>query len=90
MSMAMKCDRCGVFFDPFHMPSETCFVRFRNPVLKKSGDLRDNLFGGTLMFSTKEPDALIDLCPECSEDFETFLCVKDIPDIVKKEEESLS
>lgn len=88
MSLALKCDRCGAFFDPLHLPNETCFVRFRNPVLKTSDQYRKCLIG-KLMFS-RDPDDMVDLCPECSKDFEMFLCVKDIPGIARKEEESLS
>lgn len=71
MANARKCDRCGKFYDPFHMEGMTC--RFKNPMFQNSNDIAEGLIG-KLMMNTS-PDAYVDLCPGCAELFETFMCM---------------
>ena len=68
MAIAKKCDRCGKCFDPFHMEGMMC--RFRNPIFQNSNDIREGVIGKSML---NEPDAFIDLCPECAEMFDNFM-----------------
>lgn len=76
MANARKCDRCGRFFDPFEFEGSCC--KFRNPVFQTAKDIREGRIG-TLM-NSKSPDIFIDLCPDCAERFDRFMCGVDPED----------
>lgn len=69
MANARKCDRCGKCFDPLHN-MEGMMCRFRNPVFQNSNDIREGVVGKSML---NEPDAFVDLCPECAEMFDAFM-----------------
>lgn len=85
MANARKCDRCGKCFDPLHMAGMMC--RFRNPVFQNSNDIREGVVGKMML---NDPDGFVDLCPECAEMFDAFMCGCDLPKKAedKKDEES--
>lgn len=70
MGKAIKCDRCGVCFDPENTKGEFC--RFRNPVFQDWADYRMNK-RTYLMFSDENPDEIVDLCPDCGQMFRVFM-----------------
>lgn len=71
MAYARKCDRCGTLYDPLSFKNEM-MVQFRNPVFVKADDIRECRIRGRLL-ENEPADALVDLCPKCSEDFELFM-----------------
>lgn len=73
MANAKKCDRCEKCFDPLHMSGMMC--RFKNPFFQNSNDIREGVIG---KFMLSDPDAYVDLCPECAEMFEAFMCFSDL------------
>ena len=75
MANARKCNRCERCFDPLKV--EGMMGRFVNPIFQTSEDIRNNKVGARLIDA--EPDAYIDLCPECAGMFEAFMCHGDIP-----------
>lgn len=75
MANAKKCNRCERCFDPLKV--EGMMGRFVNPIFQTSEDIRNNKVGARLIDA--EPDAYIDLCPECAKMFEAFMCHGDIP-----------
>lgn len=85
MANARKCDRCGKCFDPLHMDGMMC--RFRNPVFQTSNDIREGVAGKMML---NDPDGFVDLCPECAEMFDAFMCGCDLPKKAedKKDEEN--
>ena len=71
MSQAIKCDRCGGFFDPDgDFKGERC--QFRNPVFKNSEDSKTRHITYFLM-KNQPPDKMLDLCPICAFDFIRFM-----------------
>ena len=82
MANAKRCDRCQRFFYPFEMDGVCC--RFRNPVFQTENDIREGVIGRLMM--NDSPDAYVDLCPDCAEQFEAFMCGADIPDTYWKEQ----
>lgn len=72
MSSAVKCDRCGKYFDPKNMGEDVVFTKIGFIRWYTTEDLKH-------MEYTKTTENM-DLCPECSEAFETFMCVMDIPE----------
>ena len=75
MANARKCDRCEKCFDPINMTGMSC--RFRNPIFQTSNDIREGVVGKLMVNDT--PDAWVDLCPECAEMFEAFMCGAEPP-----------
>ena len=75
MANAKKCNRCERCFDPLKMEGMMC--RFSNPIFQSSDDIRANRVGARLI--NDSPDAYVDLCPECAEMHEAFMCHGDIP-----------
>lgn len=69
MSRAKKCDRCGGFFDPFHMIGDMCL--FRNPVFKSSRNVSEGTVGE--YFIPGDPADYLDLCPDCANKFRLFM-----------------
>ena len=70
MANARKCDRCGKCYDPFGQG--TCqMTRFSNPIFQSSLDIRSNKVGFRLV--EDKPDAFVDLCPDCTDDFILFM-----------------
>ena len=70
MANARKCDRCGKCFDPLSQ-GKTVMARFQNPVFQNSEQIKDHDVGYYLIEDTA--DAYVDLCPECTDDFEAFM-----------------
>ena len=70
MANAKKCDRCEKCFDPYEIKGMIC--RFRNPMFQTANNIREGVIGKLMVNDT--PDAYVDLCPECAEMFETFMC----------------
>ena len=83
MANARKCDRCEKCFDPFGMKGMSC--RFRNPVFQTSNDIREGVVGRLMVNDSSE--AWIDLCPDCAEMFEAFMCGGEPPAKPKPEKE---
>lgn len=76
MANAKRCDRCQRFFYPFEMDGVCC--KFRNPVFQTENDIREGVVGRLMMNDTV--DAYVDLCPDCAEQFEAFMCGADLPE----------
>lgn len=76
MANVKKCDRCGKCFDPMEVEGLMC--RFKNPIFQDAHSLKENVISAWLIASN--PDAWVDLCPECAELFETFMCAGDLPE----------
>lgn len=70
MANARKCDRCGKCFDPFSQKFRQ-MTHFKNPVFETERDIIDHKVGCYLVEDS--PDALIDLCPDCTESFILFM-----------------
>ena len=70
MANARKCDRCGTCFDPMGQ-GYSLMARFRNPFFQSSEDLKENTAGAYLI--SDNPDAFVDLCPECTGNFQLFM-----------------
>lgn len=70
MSNAKLCDRCGLYFNPLKIDHLMC--RFRNPAFISKEDAKQNKVGSYLL-QHEPPDAIMDLCPKCAEDFELFM-----------------
>lgn len=85
MASARKCDRCERCFDPAKMTGMAC--RLRNPYFQTANDAREGVIG-KLMLNGKGDnlDTYLDLCPECAEMFEAFMCGAEPP--AKKNSES--
>ena len=71
MANARKCDRCGKCFDPLRFGDKTMMARFTNPIFQNSEQIKDHDVGYYLIEDTA--DAYVDLCPECTDDFEAFM-----------------
>lgn len=71
MANARKCDRCGKCFDPLRYGDKTMMARFQNPVFQNSEQIRNHDVGYYLIEDTA--DAYVDLCPDCTRDFEAFM-----------------
>lgn len=71
MSKALKCDRCYMYFDPYDLCEKT-FIRFRNPAYENENATKSNQVAG-YFFEKEGPDGIVDLCPDCSRDFEDFM-----------------
>ena len=71
MSKALKCDRCYTYFDPYDLGGKT-FIRFRNPAYENENATKSNQVAG-YFFEKEGPDGIVDLCPDCSRDFEDFM-----------------
>ena len=70
MAIARKCNRCGKCFDP--LDHGRCYmVQFSNPVFMTSEDIHKHNAGYYLV--SGHPDEKIDLCPDCTEDFQAFM-----------------
>lgn len=77
MSLAKKCDRCGVCFDPFNV--EGRIGRFFNPIFQTSNDIREQV-RGQLLDETLGVDGIVDLCPNCASAFRAFMNRNPNPD----------
>ena len=71
MSIAVKCNRCHICFDPLDQGMRK-MVRFRNPYLRTAEDIRKHKLGESLIENGDEYE-YIDLCPDCSEDWLLFM-----------------
>ena len=67
-----KCDRCGQMFDPYEIGKRK-FVRFRNPAFEDEAAVQQNKVAHYLLNAREKADAIVDLCPDCTEDFECFM-----------------
>ena len=83
MSRAKKCDRCGGFFDPFHMVGDMCL--FRNPVFKNSRNVSEGTVGE--YFIPGDPADYLDLCPDCAHKFRLFMKGWDVSYKITKEDD---
>lgn len=72
MSSAKRCDRCGQMFDPYEIGKRK-FVRFRNPAFEDEDAVLHNKVAHYLLNHKEKADAIVDLCPDCTEDFECFM-----------------
>lgn len=92
MANARQCDRCGLYFNPLRIDHLMC--RFRNPAFISKEDAKQNKVGSYLL-QHEPPDAIMDLCPKCAEDFELFmdntpLAVYDNSQMCEKDAEHVS
>lgn len=83
MSKAVRCDRCGMCFDPMALEYKDghFYICFKNP--KKLSYVKDEkIIEGIelisnwnchLCFDNKHPDDTIDLCEKCSKEFLEFM-----------------
>ena len=71
MSKAIKCDRCGKCFDPLRYGDKSMMASFQNPIFQNSDQIKDHEVGYYLIEDSV--DAYVDLCPECTRDFEAFM-----------------
>ena len=71
MANAKRCDRCGQLFDPYNIGKRK-FVRFRNPAFEDEEAVLHNKVAHYLL-NKDGADAIVDLCPDCTEDFECFM-----------------
>ena len=71
MANARKCDRCGICFDPLRYGDKSMIARFQNPIFQSSDQIKEHEVGYYLIEDTA--DAFVDLCPECTRDFEAFM-----------------
>lgn len=70
MADAKKCDRCKKLYDPYSIDKRN-IARFRNPAFFDENGTKNNKVSFYLI--SGGADATIDLCPECTEDFELFM-----------------
>lgn len=70
MANAKQCDRCGRYFNPLTIERMMC--KFYNPIYQSKTDVDENKVGSFLL-QHESPDAMVDLCPKCAEDFELFM-----------------
>jgi len=70
MSMAKKCDRCKLCFDPYNL--EGRMGRFINPIFQTSDEIREQ-YRGQLLDEDLGVDGIIDLCPKCAVEFRKFM-----------------
>lgn len=70
MANARKCDRCKRCFDPLDQ-GFCVMARFQNPCFQSSEDIHKHKVGHYLIEDSI--DAYVDLCPDCSKDFEAFM-----------------
>lgn len=71
MSQALKCDRCGVCFDPLSGKNEE-FIWFYNPHFHSGNSIREHK--KTRLWNDHGSDEdKIDLCPSCTRAFEKFM-----------------
>ena len=71
MANAKKCDRCQKLYDPFSQ-GERFMCRFENPTFLTGAGMREGTVFKRLVDHAGAKD-LLDLCPECSEDFILFM-----------------
>ena len=71
MASARKCDRCGKCFDPLGCKNKSVMARFQNPIFQTSDQIRNHDIGYYLIEDSN--DSYVDLCPECTKDFEAFM-----------------
>jgi len=69
MSKAIKCDRCKKCFDPFE--NDDPYIHIEDLTFAKRGNAEYE----TCDYILRYPK--FDLCPECSEQFETWVTVND-------------
>lgn len=75
MSSIKKCDRCGHMFDPYSVGKRK-FARFQNPAFEDEDTVRQNKVASYLLEGNQYGygrDLIVDLCPDCTEDFECFM-----------------
>ena len=77
MANAKKCNRCGALYDPLSL-GERRAAQFNNPWFKDEKAFRNNtidcyLLGSKDVFSLTFKDCVVDLCPDCTEDFTLFM-----------------
>lgn len=77
MSLAKKCNRCHVCFDPYNIQGR--MARFVNPIFQTSDDIREQ-YRGKLLDEDVGVDGIIDLCPACAVAFREFMNCKENPD----------
>ena len=77
MSLAKKCDRCGICFDPYNIKGR--MGRFVNPIFQTSDDICEQ-FRGQLLDEELGVDGIIDLCPDCAKAFREFMNRNPNPD----------
>lgn len=70
MANARKCDRCNRCFSP--LEAKGIMARFRNPIFQTANDIREGVISSKLI-SDESTDALVDLCPNCTEMFREFM-----------------
>lgn len=70
MAAARKCDRCGKCFDPLSEKGE--MARFMNPYFQTAESIQKCMVYRRLLTNV-DSDGLVDLCPECTKDFVTFM-----------------
>ena len=70
MSIARKCNRCQMCFDPEKVTGRIC--RFHNPVFQDAKSVKDVRNIG-FMFEELGPDMWADLCPHCTEEYVEFM-----------------
>lgn len=71
MSKALKCDRCGEYFDYFTIEKDTSIVTTGDILFK-------SLYGFTDRNFECSHDAIFHLCPDCQQKLESFLSGNDI------------
>ena len=72
MSKAVKCDRCLRCFDPAGTFGN--MLRFKNPTVYSSVDMRGgNPWTSAPLMTDRAVDDVVDLCPQCTEEFTMFL-----------------
>ena len=74
MSKALRCNRCGEFFDPADPQCEAS-MHFSNPVIVTPKAIAERRVEGYLYEEngSKGHDITVDLCPECTVQFITFM-----------------
>lgn len=70
MGKALKCDRCGLCFDPKEQFG--LMTRFRNPIFQDSNAVMEGTVSGK-MIPDADSDYIVDLCPSCTTGFIIFM-----------------
>lgn len=70
MSLALKCDRCGVCFDVSNGNGFE-YATFPNPTFTKVTGTDPDKYKAR--FLNEDPHMYIDLCPGCTQEFEKFM-----------------
>ncbi len=81
MSIARKCNRCDVCFDPLSGKDEE-FISFLNPCVETSQLVKD--CRTNYMFPGYGPNSSIDLCPSCARRFRKFMACEDDQTLVNE------